>query len=94
MCTEVNSTTVTLTCAFFRLLCEVINESTNSTEIEMSRDGKWRVTQVEEPDEDDDDDDYDDYPIPAASPAPEDAAEPSVETGIEYYCLLFLVVFF
>jgi hypothetical protein len=65
---------------FVRLLCEVINESTDSTEIEMSRDGKWRVTQVEDPDdEEDDDDDY--LPMPAGSPAPEENAEPSAETG-------------
>ena len=65
---------------FERLLCEIIAESPTATEIEMSRDGQWRITQTQDSDDDDDDDDFD-YPTNESNQTPDATSEPSGETG-------------
>lgn len=51
-----------------RLIIEILNDSRDSVEVALSREGSWQVTQTADPDmSDDDDDDY--ALLPASEPA-------------------------
>ena len=53
-----------------RLIIEILNDSRESVEVALSRDGSWQVTQTADTDSDDDDeDDYYYALLPPSEPA-------------------------
>lgn len=55
-----------------RLILDILNDSRDSVEVALSRDGSWQVTQTADPDLSDDDDDDDEYSyalLPPSEPA-------------------------